>query len=163
MTQLGYAVLGLVLGAALGAVVLGTWRRAASTPSTRVEARLEVQAAELRRLADAAAAREGFRRSIRGGVRIACGTDAGTPFNPHGNTLVEIVRMVEWGMTPLQAMRSATSNAAALLRLADVGVVAEGAEADLVLFGSNPLEDIRAVLEPALVIKGGELVARPSP
>ena len=67
--------------------------------------------------------------------------------------------MVEWGMTPLQAMRSATSNAAALLRLPDVGVVAEGAAADLVLFGSNPLEDIRAVLEPALVIKGGELVA----
>jgi imidazolonepropionase-like amidohydrolase len=106
-------------------------------------------------------ARAGFRRSLRGGVRIACGTDAGTPFNPHGNALLEIVRMVEWGMTPLQAMRSATSNAAALLRLADVGVVAVGAAADLVLFGSNPLEDIRAVLEPAVVIKGGELVARP--
>jgi imidazolonepropionase-like amidohydrolase len=93
-------------------------------------------------------------------VRIACGTDAGTPFNPHGNALVEIVRMVGWGMTPLQAMRSATSNAAALLRLPDVGVVSEGAAADLVLFGANPLEDIRAVLEPALVIKGGELVPR---
>ncbi|HEY8117330.1 MAG TPA: amidohydrolase family protein [Actinomycetota bacterium] len=105
-------------------------------------------------------AREGFRRSLRGGVRIACGTDAGTPFNPHGNALVEIVRMVGWGMTPLQAMRSATSNAAALLRLPDVGVVSEGAAADLVLFGANPLEDIRAVLEPALVIKGGELVPR---
>ncbi len=104
-------------------------------------------------------AREGFRRSLRGGVRIACGTDAGTPFNPHGNTLFEIVRMVEWGMTPLQAMRSATSNAAALLRLDDVGVVAVGAAADLVLFGSNPLEDIEAVLEPALVLKGGEIVA----
>jgi imidazolonepropionase-like amidohydrolase len=106
-------------------------------------------------------AREGFRRSLRGGVRIACGTDAGTPFNPHGNTPIEIVRMVEWGMTPLQAMRSATSHAAALLRLADVGMVAVGAAADLVLFGSNPLDDIRAVLEPAAVIKGGELVARP--
>ena len=104
-------------------------------------------------------AREGFRRSLRGGVRIACGTDAGTPFNPHGNTLFEIVRMVEWGMTPLQAMRSATSSAAALLRLDGVGVVAEGAAADLVLFGSNPLEDIEAVLEPATVLKRGEIVA----
>jgi imidazolonepropionase-like amidohydrolase len=104
-------------------------------------------------------AREGFRRSLRGGVRIACGTDAGTPFNPHGNTLVEIVRMVEWGMTPLQAMRAATSNAAALLRLDDVGLVAEGAAADLVLFGANPLEDIKAVLEPALVLKAGEIAA----
>ena len=108
-------------------------------------------------------AREGFRRSLRGGVRIACGTDAGTPFNPHGNTLFEIVRMVEWGMTPLQAMRSATSSAAALLRLDGVGVVAEGAAADLVLFGSNPLEDIEAVLEPALVLKGGTIVARSAP
>ena len=104
-------------------------------------------------------AREGFRRSLRGGVKIACGTDAGTPFNPHGITLLEIVRMVEWGMTPLQAMRSATSNAAALLRLPDVGMVAEGAAADLVLFGSDPLEDIGAVLEPALVLKDGEIVA----
>ena len=108
-------------------------------------------------------AREGFRRSLRGGVRIACGTDAGTPFNPHGNTLFEIVRMVEWGMTPLQAMRAATSSAAALLRLDGVGVVAEGAAADLVLFGSNPLEDIEAVLEPALVLKGGEIVAGAAP
>jgi imidazolonepropionase-like amidohydrolase len=108
-------------------------------------------------------ARDGFRRSLRTGVRIACGTDAGTPFNPHGNTLVEIVRMVEWGLSPLQAMRSATSNAAALLRLPDVGVVEQDAAADLVLFGSNPLEEIRAVLEPALVIKGGELVAGSMP
>jgi len=65
MTQLGYAVLGLVLGAALGAVVFGARRRSASTPSTRVEARLEVQAAELRRLADAAAAREGSAEHLR--------------------------------------------------------------------------------------------------
>jgi DNA recombination protein RmuC len=65
MTQLGYAVLGLALGAALGAVVFGTWRRSASTPSTRMEARLEVQAAELRRLADAAAAREGSAENLR--------------------------------------------------------------------------------------------------
>ena len=65
MTQLGYLVLGLVLGAALGAVVFGTWRRSAATPSTRVEARLEVQAAELRRLADASAAREGSAEHLR--------------------------------------------------------------------------------------------------
>jgi imidazolonepropionase-like amidohydrolase len=62
-------------------------------------------------------------------------------------------------MTPLQAMRSATSNAAALLRLEAVGSVTEGAAGDLVLLGSNPIDDINAVLEPALVIKGGEIVA----
>lgn len=104
-------------------------------------------------------ARDAFRRSIRTGVKIACGTDAGTPFNPHGSTPLEIVRMVEWGMTPLQAMRSATSKAAELLRLGAVGSVSGGAAADLVLFGSNPIEDINAVLEPAVVIKDGEIVA----
>lgn len=106
-------------------------------------------------------AREAFRRSLRGGVKIACGTDAGTPFNPHGNTPLEIARMVEWGMTPLQALRSATSSAAALLHLPDVGSVAEGAAADLVLYDASPLEDIAGILEPGLVIRSGEVVARP--
>ncbi len=104
-------------------------------------------------------AREAFGRSLRAGVRIACGTDAGTPFNPHGNTTNEIVRMVEWGMTPLRAMRSATSDAAELLRLEHVGHVAEGSAADLVLYDADPLEDIAAVRKPALVWKAGELVA----
>jgi imidazolonepropionase-like amidohydrolase len=105
------------------------------------------------RLADLA--RDAFRRSVRVGVPIACGTDAGTPFNPHGNTTREIVRMVEWGLTPLKAMQAATSNAARLLRLQDAGVVAEGAAADLVLYDENPLERIEAVLKPAVVLRAG--------
>jgi len=108
-------------------------------------------------------AREGFRRSIRAGVRIACGTDAGTPFNPHGNTPLEIVRMVEWGLTPLKAMRAATSGAAELLRTSEVGTVEVGKAADLVLFGASPLEDIRAVLEPRTVMKAGAIVAGAAP
>ena len=108
-------------------------------------------------------AREGFRRSIRAGVRIACGTDAGTPFNPHGNTPLEIVRMVEWGLTPLKAMRAATSGAAELLLTPEVGTVEVGKAADLVLFGASPLEDIRAVLEPRTVMKAGAIVAGASP
>jgi imidazolonepropionase-like amidohydrolase len=106
-----------------------------------------------------ATAQEGFRRSVRTGVRIACGTDAGTPFNPHGNTTEELVRMVEWGMTPLQAMRSATSSAAELLRLPQVGVVVPGSAADLVLFDANPLEQIDTVRKPSAVWKAGGLVA----
>jgi imidazolonepropionase-like amidohydrolase len=105
------------------------------------------------RLADLA--RDAFRRSVRVGVPIACGTDAGTPFNPHGNTTREIVRMVEWGLTPLKAMQAATSNAARLLRLQDAGVVAEGAAADLVLYDENPLERIEAVVKPAVVLRAG--------
>jgi imidazolonepropionase-like amidohydrolase len=107
-------------------------------------------------------ARGAFRRAVRTGVRIACGTDAGTPFNPHGNATEELVRMVEWGMTPLRAMRSATSDAAELLRLPGVGVVAEGAAADLVLYDANPIDAIDAVRKPAAVWRAGELVAGPA-
>jgi hypothetical protein len=56
-------------------------------------------------------ARDAFRRSVRAGLTIVCGTDAGTPFNPHGSATREIVRMVEWGLTPLKAMQAATSKA----------------------------------------------------
>lgn len=104
-------------------------------------------------------AREAFTRSVRLGVKIACGTDAGTPFNPHGNATEELVRMVEWGMTPLQAMRSATASAGELLRLPDAGIVRAGAVADLVLYDANPLESIDAVRKPSAVWKAGELVA----
>lgn len=108
-------------------------------------------------------AREAFRRSTRAGVRIACGTDAGTPFNPHGNTPLEIVRMVEWGLTPLKAMRAATSVAAELLRTPEVGTVEVGKAADLVLYDGSPLEDIGAVLEPRTVMKAGVIVAGAAP
>jgi imidazolonepropionase-like amidohydrolase len=103
--------------------------------------------------------RDAFRRSLRAGVRHACGTDAGTPFNPHGGAPVELVRMVEWGMTPLVAMRSATSEAAELLRMPNVGTVEPGKAADLVLYEADPVETIEAVLKPAMVMKTGEVVA----
>lgn len=103
-------------------------------------------------------AREALRRSIRAGVRIACGTDAGTPFNPHGGAPLEVVRLVEWGLAPLAALRAATSVAAELLRLPDVGLVAVGALADLCVYEADPLEDVRAILTPVMVLKGGEPV-----
>jgi imidazolonepropionase-like amidohydrolase len=103
-------------------------------------------------------AREALRRSVRAGVRIACGTDAGTPFNPHGSAPLEIVRMVEWGVPVLAALRAATSVAAELLRLPDVGVVRPGAVADLCVYEADPLEDVRAVLAPVTVLRGGEPV-----
>ncbi|HEY7660297.1 MAG TPA: amidohydrolase family protein [Actinomycetota bacterium] len=103
-------------------------------------------------------ARDAFRRSVRTGVRIACGTDAGTPFNPHGNAPRELVRMVEWGMTPLQALRAATSSAADLLRAPELGVVAPGAAADLVLFEADPVQDIEALTRPAAVMREGVVV-----
>jgi imidazolonepropionase-like amidohydrolase len=109
-------------------------------------------------IAIAEKARAAFGRSIRAGVRIACGTDAGTPFNPHGNATHEIVRMVDWGLTPVRAMRAATSEAAELLRLDDAGRVAEGHPADLVLYDADPLQDVEAVLRPGMVWRAGEVV-----
>jgi imidazolonepropionase-like amidohydrolase len=104
-------------------------------------------------------AREAFRRALRAGVSIACGTDAGTPFNPHGGAPVEIVRMVEWGMTPLRAMQAATSVAAELLRLPGVGTIEPGKAADLLLLDADPIEEIGAVLKPAMVMRAGEVAA----
>jgi imidazolonepropionase-like amidohydrolase len=98
-------------------------------------------------------------RAVRAGVRHVCGTDAGTPFNPHGNAPLELAFMVEWGTTPIDAMRAATANGAELLRLHDAGTIEEGKRADLVVYGANPCDDIAAVLTPALVMKGGAVVA----
>src|SRR3712207_1365840 len=63
--------------------------------------------------------RESFRKALRGGVRIAMGTDAGTPFNRHGANAKEIALMVECGMQPADALVSATRSAAELLDLHD--------------------------------------------
>ncbi len=103
--------------------------------------------------------RETLGRNARIGVRFACGTDAGTPHNPHGNAPREVIRMVEWGVTPVRALQAATSNAAELLRLPEVGTIEEGKSADLVLWEGNPLDDISALLAPRLVMLGGEVVA----
>jgi imidazolonepropionase-like amidohydrolase len=106
-----------------------------------------------------AQAQDSFRRAAREGVRHACGTDAGTPFNVHGNTPLEIVRMVEWGLTELKALQAATSNAAELLRVPEIGTVEEGKAADLVLYDGDPAEEIDLILKPALVLKAGEVVS----
>jgi imidazolonepropionase-like amidohydrolase len=106
-----------------------------------------------------AESREGFRRAVRGGVRHVCGTDAGTPFNLHGGAPGELVSMVEWGMTPLQAMRAATAAGAELLQLSLTGTIDAGKEADLVLFEGNPVESIEQVLTPRLVLRAGDVVA----
>jgi imidazolonepropionase-like amidohydrolase len=103
--------------------------------------------------------KDSFRRAVRAGVRHVCGTDAGTPFNPHGNAPRELLYMVQWGMTPLKAMQAATANGAELLRLPLVGTIEEGKEADLVLFEGNPAESIEHVLSPLMVLKAGDVVA----
>jgi imidazolonepropionase-like amidohydrolase len=103
-------------------------------------------------------AKDAFGRAMRAGVRHACGTDAGTPHNPHGSAPEEVRRMVEWGMAPVKALRAATSNAAELLRVGDAGTVEEGKVADLVLWAENPAEDPAALRSPRLVMRAGDVV-----
>ncbi|HEX8098996.1 MAG TPA: amidohydrolase family protein [Actinomycetota bacterium] len=101
-----------------------------------------------------------FRTAMDAGVSHACGTDAGTPHNPHGSAPLEMIRMVEWGLSPVGSIQAATSNAARLLRLSNVGSVREGMAADLVLWEGDPTEDINAVLSPRLVMTAGGVLPR---
>ena len=71
--------------------------------------------------------------------------------------------MVEWGLTPLRAMQAATSNAAELLRVPDIGTVEEGKVADLCLYDGDPLEEVSLLVKPAMVMVAGEVVAGQAP
>jgi imidazolonepropionase-like amidohydrolase len=100
--------------------------------------------------------RESFARAVKAGVKIAFGTDAGV--YPHGDNAKQLAVMVQWGMTPAAAIRSATSDAAELLGRKDVGVLAPGRYADLVAVEGDPLHDVRALEHVTLVMKGGAIV-----
>jgi imidazolonepropionase-like amidohydrolase len=108
--------------------------------------------------------RESFKLAYRAGVRIAMGTDAGTPFNRHGANAEEIALMVECGVPPADALVAATRTAAELLDLLDErGTVEAGKQADLVIADGDPLTDIRLLCRPETslsVIKGGQWVRR---
>ena len=94
--------------------------------------------------------------AIKAGVKVAMGTDA--PLIPHGQNAFEIVKMTERGMSPLQAIQSATTVSAALLRMDDLGQLKPGWHADIIAVDANPLEDIRTVQSVPFVMKGGEIV-----
>jgi imidazolonepropionase-like amidohydrolase len=106
-----------------------------------------------------------FKKALRTGLKIALGTDAGTPFNHHGDNAQELERMVALGMTPMDAILSATSSAAVLLGLGDViGTIEAGRQADLLVVDGNPLRRITMLRERdrvAGVMQGGRFVAGP--
>jgi imidazolonepropionase-like amidohydrolase len=100
--------------------------------------------------------RESFARAVRAGVRVAFGTDAG--IYPHGDNARQFPIMVRYGLTPAQAIRSATSWAAELLgKTAEVGTVREGRLADLVAVLGDPLADVTALEKVGFVMKGGKV------
>ncbi|HWL89322.1 MAG TPA: amidohydrolase family protein, partial [Polyangiaceae bacterium] len=94
------------------------------------------------------------------GVRIACGTDIGC--YPHAQgSLSELRLMMDLGMSPLNALRAATSEAATLLDLPNRGRIAPGTVADLCAFTLSPDGDLRATLtreRPKIVIQAGRII-----
>lgn len=83
------------------------------------------------------------RMFYRAGGRLALGTDAGTPFNQHGDNARELEYLVDFGVEPLDALRFGTSAAADLTGLSGEGRIADGAWADLLLVAGDPVADIR--------------------
>jgi len=100
--------------------------------------------------------RESFVLAVKSGMRIAAGTDAGTPFNPHGDLALELAKMVEFGLSPADAIVAATASAAKLLRIDNlVGTIEAGKQADLMLVRGDPTRDITVMQHPAFVMKAG--------
>jgi imidazolonepropionase-like amidohydrolase len=101
--------------------------------------------------------RDNFRKAHAAGVRMVFGSDAGVM--PHGTVGGQFNTMVQYGMTPMQAIQAATRNAAqALGREKDVGAIAVGRFADMIAVDGDPLSDIRTLERVPIVIKGGVLV-----
>lgn len=101
--------------------------------------------------------REGFAKALEAGVRIAFGTDSGT--YPHGMNAHQFATMVKHGMTPIEAIRSATVVAAELLGWRDrVGAIEPGLFADLVAVRGDVLSDVGLLTEVDVVMKGGRIL-----
>lgn len=101
--------------------------------------------------------RENFSKAVKAGAKIAYGTDSGV--YPHGWNGKQFFHMVRWGMTPMQAIQSATVHAADLLGWKDkVGRLAPGYYADLIAVASDPLADVAVLEQVGFVMKGGTVV-----
>jgi imidazolonepropionase-like amidohydrolase len=102
-----------------------------------------------------AQARESLRLAISSRLPIAYGTDAGV--YPHGRNACDFAVLVKAGMTPLEAVRTATLNAATLLGVDDRGSLEPGKLADVIAVAGNPLDDVDTLAAPAFVMKGGQV------
>jgi imidazolonepropionase-like amidohydrolase len=101
-----------------------------------------------------------FAKAYAAGVKIAFGTDSGV--SPHGKNAREFELMVAGGMPPMQAIQSATLQAARLLKIDDrLGTIEPGKIADVVAVKGDPLEDIRAMQEVVFVMKEGVVFKGP--
>jgi imidazolonepropionase-like amidohydrolase len=102
------------------------------------------------------AERSAFGRAIRKNVKVVMGTDIGAFPWPGSNQAEELHYYVDWGMTPMDAIRSATSGAAQLLGMADrLGTIEAGRFADIIAVADDPLKNIAALDHVAFVMKNG--------
>jgi imidazolonepropionase-like amidohydrolase len=100
--------------------------------------------------------RDGFRAAHRAGVRMVFGSDAGVM--PHATAAGQFRTMVEYGMTPIEAIQAATRNAAtALGRESDVGAIAPGRHADIIAVAGDPTANVGLLTNVRFVMKGGDI------
>jgi imidazolonepropionase-like amidohydrolase len=100
--------------------------------------------------------KEVFQKAMKMGIKITFGTDVGA--FEHGTSEREFERMVEYGMTPLNAIRSATIRGSQLLRMEkQIGTIEPGKFADIIAVKGNPLEDISALKNVVFVMKAGKV------
>jgi imidazolonepropionase-like amidohydrolase len=141
----------LKLMAEKGTFLVGTCALSDHMAVDRIHPILQKKAAEI-----FPRARRMLGKAIEYGVKIACGSDA--PAIPHGTQADELIAMVDRGMTPIQALRSATVTSAELIeRDHDLGRLAPGYLADIIAMPGNPVEDIKATKEVCFVMKDGQI------
>lgn len=137
------------LMAETGTFLVGTTALADHMAVDRIHPVLQKKAAEI-----FPQARRMFGRALEAGVKIACGSDA--PAIPHGTQADELVAMVDRGMTPMQALQSATMTSADLIeRSHDLGRLAPGYLADVIAVGGDPSSDITVTKDVRFVMKDG--------
>ncbi|CAH9049444.1 hypothetical protein PSECIP111951_01343 [Pseudoalteromonas holothuriae] len=101
------------------------------------------------------AQRESFRQAVKAGLNMVFGSDAA--IYPHGDNAKQFSRMVKFGMTPLQAIQSATINSAALLKQPELGKIKTGYLADIIAVDDNPLTNISTLEQISFVMKDGKV------
>ena len=100
--------------------------------------------------------RDNFRKAFQAGVRMAFGSDGAV--YPHGDNGKQFAYMVEYGMTPMQAIQAATVHAAELIGWPDtVGAIEAGRFADIIAVQGNPLDDVALLEDMRFVMKGGKI------
>src|SRR5580700_7777670 len=134
-----------------GTFLVGTTALADHMAIDRIHPILQAKAAQI-----FPQARQMFAKALAAGVKIACGSDA--PAIPHGTQADELIAMCDRGMTPLQALQSATMTSADLIEHShDLGRLAPGYLADIIAVSGDPSEDIKATKDVRFVMKDGHV------